>query len=128
MQLIQSRAGGYSLHNLEDLTSDSVLLSDVLGVSIECIAIPVQHRLPHQAFSEGEYPIVHQEVHKLVEKGVITKTSPMPGQILSTIFLRPKKDGSYRLILNLKGSNEAVSRHHFKMDSLSAITKTCLLQ
>ena len=105
------------------LTSDSVLLSDVLGASIECIATPVQHRLPNQAFSEGEYPIVHQEVHKLVEKGAITKTSPMPGQILSSIFLRPKKDGSYRFILNLKGFNEAVSHYHFKMDSLSTITK-----
>ena len=77
------------------LTSDSILLSDVLGASIECIATPVQHRLPNQAFSESEYPIVCHEVHKLVGKGVITKTSPMPGQILSSIFLRPKKDGSF---------------------------------
>ena len=77
------------------LTSDSVLLSDVLGASIECIATPVQHRLPNQAFSESEYPIVCHNVHKLVEKGVIAKTSPMPGQILSSIFLRPKKGGSY---------------------------------
>ena len=104
------KAGQVATHFItwRTLTSDSVLLSDVLGASIECVATPVQHRLPHQAFSEGEYPIVHQEVHKLVEKGVITKTSPMPGQILSSIFLRPKKDGSDRLILNLKGLNEAV--------------------
>lgn len=33
------------------LTSDSILLSDVLGASIECIATPAQHRLPNQAFS-----------------------------------------------------------------------------
>ena len=77
------------------LTIDSVLLIDVLGASIECIATPVQHRLPNQAFSESEYPIVCHDVHKLVERGVIAKTSPMPGQILSSIFLRPKKDGSY---------------------------------
>ena len=91
------------------LTSDSLLLSDVLGVSIECIATSVQHRLPNRAFSKSEYPIVS---HKLVEKSVITKTSPMPGQILSSIFLCPKKDGSYRLILNLKEFNEAVSHYH----------------
>lgn len=105
------------------LTSDSVLLSDVLGASIECIATAVQHRLPNQAFSGSDYPIVRQEVHKLVEKGVITKTSPMPGEILSSIFLCPKKDGSYRFILNLKRFNEVVSHYHFKMDSLSTITK-----
>ena len=105
------------------LTSDKVLLSDVLGASIECTATPVQHRLPNQTFSMQEYPIVCQEVHKLLEKGVITKVSPRPGQILSSIFLRPKKDGSHRLILNLKRFNEAVRLYHFKMDSLSTITK-----
>ena len=77
------------------LTSDSILLSDLLGATIECIATPVQHRLPNQAFSESECPIVCHEVHKLVGKGVITKTSPMPGQILSSIFLCPKKDESF---------------------------------
>lgn len=105
------------------LTSDRVLLSDVLGASIECTATPVQHRLPKQTFSEHEYPTVCQEVHKLFEKGVITKVSPMPGQILSGIFLRPKKDGSHRLILNLKRFNESASYYHFKMDSLDTITK-----
>ena len=36
------------------LTSNSVLLSDVLGASAECVATPVQHRLPNQVFSESE--------------------------------------------------------------------------
>ena len=57
------------------------------------------------------------------EKRVITKVSPIPGQILSNVFLRPKKDGTHRLILNLKRFNESVSHYHFKMDSLSTITK-----
>ena len=87
--------GGYSLCSLRTLTSDGIVLSDVLGASIECIATPAQHRMPNQAFSESECPIVCHEVHKLVGKGVITKASPMPGQILSSIFLRPKKDGSF---------------------------------
>lgn len=54
------------------LTSDKVLLSVVLRASIKCTATPVQHRLPNQTFSVQEYPIVCQEVHKLLEKGVIT--------------------------------------------------------
>ena len=54
------KAGQVATHFItwRTLTSDSVLLSDVLGATIECVATPVQHRLPHQAFSEGEYPIV----------------------------------------------------------------------
>ena len=47
----------------------------------------------------------------------------MPGQILSRIFLCLKKDGSQRLMLNLKRFNEAVSHYHFKKDSLSTTTK-----
>lgn len=77
------------------LTNDKILLSDVLGAAIECTATPVQHKLPKQIFSEHEYPIVRQEVHKLLEKRVITKVSPVSGQILSNVFLRPKKDETY---------------------------------
>ena len=90
------------------LTNDKILLSDVLGAAVECIATPVQHKLPHQIFSEHEYPIVRQQVHKLLEKRVITKVSPIPGQILSNVFLRPTKVGTHPLILNLKRFNESV--------------------
>lgn len=36
---------------------------------------------------------------------------------MSPIFVLPKKDGTYRRILNLKGLNEHVEYHHFKMDT-----------
>ena len=42
---------------------------------------------------------------------------------MSTIFVRPKKDGSYRLILNLKPLNEFVSYYHFKMDNIHTLLK-----
>ena len=64
------------------LTSDKIMLSDVLGAAIECTATPVQQKLP-----EHEYPIVRQEVHKLLEKCVVTKVSPISGQILSNSFV-----------------------------------------
>ena len=35
-------------------------------------------------------------------------------------FLRPKPDGSYRTILNLKTFNEVVQYHHFEMDTLES--------
>ena len=35
-------------------------------------------------------------------------------------FLRPKKDGSHRLILNLKQLNKSIEKVHSKLDSLKA--------
>lgn len=50
---------------------------------------------------------------------------------LSPIFLRPKKDGTQRMILNLKKFNKYVQYHHFKMDSLQTaihlMTKDCFM-
>ena len=36
------------------------------------------------------------------------------GNLFSSVFLRPKKDGTHRLILNLKRFNESVSHYHLK--------------
>ena len=39
-------------------------------------------------------------------------------EFISAIFLRPKKDGTHRMILNLKSLNQYVTYHHFKMDTI----------
>ena len=53
------------------------------------------------------------------------------GEVISPIFVCPKKDGSHRMILNLKRLNTYVEYHHFKMDTLwsviKLITPNCLL-
>jgi hypothetical protein len=48
---------------------------------------------------------IEQEITKLSSKGVINTTKVEEGQIISNIFLRPKKDDTRRLILNLKAFN-----------------------
>ena len=40
------------------------------------------------------------------------------GEFVSSIFTRPKKDGTLRMILNLKSLNKFVTYHHFKMDTI----------
>ena len=45
------------------------------------------------------------------------------GEFLSNIFLHRKKDGNYRMILNLKCFNENVSKHHFKMEYLQSAVR-----
>ena len=46
-----------------------------------------------------------------------------PDQFISPTLTRLKKDGSHRVIFNLKKLNDSVSCHHFKMDTLEAALK-----
>ena len=69
-------------------------------------------------FNQSQHDIVAVEIDKLCLKGVLKVSSPEPGEFLSPIFLRPKPDGSHRMIFNLKLFNEFVEYHHFKMDTL----------
>lgn len=46
------------------------------------------------------------------------------GEVISPIFICPKKDGSHRMILNLKHLNNYVEYHHFKMDTLWSVIKS----
>lgn len=59
-----------------------------------------------------------EEIGRLLSKGVIEYAEHSDGEFISTFFLRPKSNGSYRMILNLKLLNEHVQYIHFKMESL----------
>ena len=104
------------------LTSDKEILSDITGMKIQCDEMPCQHRVAKPLMTRHEQSFI-DEMSKLTHKKVITQVEPQSDQILSGIFLHPKKHGSYRLILNLKQFNTFVTHHHFKMDSLSTILK-----
>ena len=66
-----------------------------------------------------------------MDKQIIEEVNHEPGEVLSHIFLRPKPDGSHRLILNLSNLNEHIERKHFKMETLKSVLnlvhKNCYL-
>lgn len=64
-----------------------------------------------------------KEVQKLLTLGVIQKCYHEKGEIISPVFLVPKPDGSFRLILNLKEFNQSVEYQHFKMENLKSATQ-----
>jgi hypothetical protein len=109
----------------EKLTSDSVILEFVKGVKIEFQngIEPTQNIGRTCNFNVREQVIVESEIQKLIQKGVIIPSVHEAGEFISTIFLRSKKDGSYRTILNLKQFNEFVQYQHFKMDTLDTVIK-----
>ena len=53
------------------------------------------------------------------------------GIFMLFIFTREKRDGSYRMILNLKQLNNHIESEHFKMESLQSvlniIRRNCLM-
>lgn len=103
----------------QTLTSDPYILRIVKGYQLEFCNPPCQALTPRAVkLSCKETDIATTEINKLLTKGVIRKATHVPGEFISTIFTRPKKDGSHRLILNLKKLNEHIEYHHFKMDSL----------
>ena len=62
---------------------------------------PHKHSLHSSNFNKEETEVIHAEIKKLLDKKVITKSNAQ-GSFISSVFTRPKKDGSKRMILNLK--------------------------
>lgn len=133
-----SIAGNLRNHseNWAKITSDPIILNNIKGHKLEFVqnVPPFQSWAPKPLkFSENERNIILLELNKLQEKGVIESTCHSPGEFLSNVFIRPKKEaGAFRVILNLQRLNEHIQYHHFKMDLfesiLSLITPNCLMQ
>lgn len=106
------------------ITSDQWILDAIKGVTIDFIEKPTQLFVPTQyKFNPLEIKIIDEQIACFLERGIIEKATHSNGEYISNIFIRPKKDGSYRLILNLQQLNESVEYHHFKMENLrNAIT------
>ena len=70
---------------------------------------------------------INEQIKKLMEKGVIEECDFVKNKFISKIFLRPKPDGSCRLILNLKELNKFIDTGHFKLEDIKTV-KTLLHQ
>ena len=96
----------------------------IKGVKTEFVDCAKQTMIPRECnFDATEVVIIDKQIETFLQTGVIETTTHCEGEYISNISIRPKKDGSYRLILNLKNLNQFVQYHHFKMENLkSAIT------
>ena len=109
----------------ESLTNDPVILDAIKHYHIEFEAeYPTQTVHPTKIyFSAAEIMIIDAEIAQLVNKEVLQVTNRVPDGFISNIFIRPKKDGAFRMILNLKPLNKFVDYHHFKMDTFRTALK-----
>ena len=84
------------------LTSDNVMLTQILGCKIEFENEPSQTDWPKPYyFPSQKRERIDSEIQKLLQKGVIVPTVKQTGQFVSNIFTKEKKDGTLRIILDL---------------------------
>ena len=77
---------------------------------IPFISSPVQNSIPFQPEQKGaKNQFMDKDVLSLLHKGVKTHSLHEQGELISPIFLHEKRDGSFRLILNLKTSINMLS-------------------
>ena len=69
-------------------------------------------------FDKVQSDFVDEEIYSLLEKGVIVERSNWDDCFVSNVFLRPKPNNKFRMILDLSELNEFVTHHHFKMEHL----------
>ena len=103
----------------KEVTESSWVFSVIEGVSIDhkqVEFIPDKHEIN---FEPDMHEAMSKEVTKLLDKKVIEKVCDSEDQVVSNIFGRMKKDGSTRVILNLKEFNKQFDKIHFKMESLN---------
>lgn len=73
-------------------------------------------------FSKQEFEAINNEIAKFKNIGAIHEVSDCDGQFISNIFVVPKPNESFRLIVNLKPLNQYIDSHHFKMEDFRTVT------
>jgi len=108
------------LQNWKRLTNDPVVLEAVTGYKIEWAEKPPRKLdcfCPK--FSEEETNQIDIEIQEMIQKRAIVQvTDPREIEYVSHLFLRKKKDGSFRPVFNLKSLNKHIGYQHFKMETI----------
>ena len=68
-----------------------------------------------------ESEVISNEIMKLIKKKLIVHSTPEYNEFISGIFIKKKKDGNKRMILNLKNFNNLVNYKYFKMESINNV-------
>ena len=93
----------YYYEHWKKYTSDTFMLDIIKNeLKLNSNEIPFQHCHNNFPLSEEEMSIINSEIQKLKSRKVIVNTDKRTGDYISGVFIRSKKDGSHRMILNFK--------------------------
>ena len=106
------------------ICQDRQVLRHVGGITIPFIEDNIiQSKLPHEIrFSRKERKFVLETLQDLIRTGCVEELDTLiEGGWISNIFLRPKRNGSFRMILNLKPLNKLIAYKKFKMPNIHTV-------
>ena len=114
----------------ENITKDQLVLYIVkFGLTIEFAEVPVCQFVSPWDFSPAETDIIDAEISKLLSKSFIVNTPDHVSGSFSRTKKKKKKEGNYRMILNLKKFNGFLKFKRCKLqsveDALDLVTKGC---
>ena len=95
------------------------------GLKLEFFDTLPRQNLPPNELKMGpvEMEAIDVEIARLLDKRVIVESEFQEDQFVSNVFARPKKDGKFRMILDLSKLNEFITYRHFKMDTFDCAIK-----
>ena len=104
------------------LSSDKWIHDVVHGKFLVFVSVPIQ-RIPPAPLSLSftDQKALDSAMLKFLEQGIVESCAPVDHGFLSNIFPTIKRDGTARVILNLKELNDYVDHVHFKMDTLKDV-------
>ena len=105
----------------EKITSDPEILSTVSGLPLNFSEeIDYKSSVTPSKFSPKEELFLLVHIKNLLRKGV-KECQYEEGEYISPIFLTPKSDGSFWMILNLKKLNDHMLYIHFKTETIKSV-------
>ena len=112
----------------EEITDNKWLLSIVRnGFRIPFIKIPPLSSVPIR-MSQSSSPFLREEIENLLNKRAVERVqNPETPGFYSRIFLVPKKNGKFRLILDLSLLNRYIEKQAFKMETVKSVRQAMRL-
>ena len=110
---------GNQIKEWKNITSDKYIINIIMyGLKLNFMSPPPGRAPFEYQRSQSEREIISGEIRNLLKKRVIEPCVAEHGEYFSNLFTAPKKDGTYRTILNLRSLNVGCNSPHFKMESL----------
>ena len=113
----------------EEITDNKWVLSIVRnGFRIPFIKIPPLSSVPIR-MSQSSSPFLREEIENLLNKRAVERVqNPETPGFYSRIFLVPKKNGKFRLILDLSLLNRYIEKQAFKMETVKSVRQAMRLK